>query len=630
MTRLARLSSTLLLASAAFAGCNDAPTYQGNAKLAPVVVRDSSNSVVSGDLGKAAVKFVRGAGELTGYADDWNIRATYSSSASKHVRLNQVHDGLPVWGADVVLHTQGDKIDFVAGNRVPNLGGFDVVPDVEADLALATAKADYNSQVKVPRSNLEYKRESSELVIYPQRGGETRLAWRVVFFTERQGGVDPGLWNYFVDAKTGAILDKFNAVHHAIAQASGAGGNAKVAREWRNELDVTRSSGEYSMETARLQTIDMKQQTSGGTVVTGPLDNIGDAAINDAHGFAEVTLNMLSEWQGFNSIDNNGFVIKSRVHYDVQYENAFWDGEQMTYGDGASTFFPLSGDVDVVAHEINHGFTSFHSDLIYQSESGGLNESFSDIAGTVAEFFAEGDHADFDLGRDIFKGDAALRFMCDPTADGASVDNYASYNEGLDVHYSSGISNKAFCLAARRLASGSPTGTATQASVRRASQAWYRANAAFWTQSTTFQQGCQGTLDAARDVGFSAEEQDALRRSWVDVGVFCDGEVEPLICDETFTTSHGSVTSPNFPNNYPENVSRTYCIIPSDATPATLTFTNFDTEAGFDFVTLKDEMGRVLSSTSGTTRPADVTGSTIVIKFTSDFIINRPGWRATW
>ncbi|HWU85640.1 MAG TPA: M4 family metallopeptidase [Kofleriaceae bacterium] len=630
MIRLARLSATLLVASAAFAGCTDVPTYQGNAKLAPVVVRDTSGSVMSGDLGKAAIKYARGVDELTGYADDWQVRATHTGSASKHIRMNQVHDGLPVWGADVVLHTRGDQIDFVAGNRVPNLGGFDVEPEVKGDVALATAKADYNSKIQVPRASLAYQRESSDLVIYPQRGAETRLAWHVVFFTERQGGMDPGLWNYFVDAKTGVILDKFNAVHHALAQASGPGGNAKVARQWRNELDVSRSGSQYIMETSRLVTIDMKQQTTGGTVVTGSLDNIGDAAINDAHGFAEVTLNMLSEWQGFNSIDNKGLVIKSRVHYDVQYENAFWDGEQMTYGDGASTFYPLSGDVDVVAHEINHGFTSFHSNLIYQTQSGGLNESFSDIAGTVAEFFAEGDHADFDIGRDIFKGDEALRFMCDPTADGISIDNFASYNDGLDVHFSSGISNKAFCLTARRLASGSPTGAATQASVRRASQAWYRANAAFWTQSTTFPQGCQGTLDAARDVGFSAEEQNALRTSWVDVGVYCDGEVEPLHCDETLTTSHGEVTSPSFPSNYPDNFSRTYCIIPADGAQATLHFTNFDTETGYDFVTLKDDRGRELSKTSGTTAPADVTGSTIVLKFTSDFIINRPGWRATW
>jgi pseudolysin/vibriolysin len=132
---------------------------------------------------------------------------------------------------------------------------------------------------------------------------------------------------------------------------------------------------------------------------------------------------MLQEWYGHNSINDAGFLIRSRVHYSNNYENAFWDGAQMTYGDGATTFYPLSGDPDVPGHEINHGFTTFHSNLTYSGQSGGNNESFSDIAGTIAEHFIEGDGADFDIGRDIFKGNDALRFMCNPPQDGNSIDD---------------------------------------------------------------------------------------------------------------------------------------------------------------------------------------------------------------
>jgi Zn-dependent metalloprotease len=520
MTRLARLSSSLLLGTAAIAGCAEAPVYQGNAALEPVAFYPETSASLSGDLPKAALKYVRNTDQLTGYDDDWQVRSTFNGSATSHVRLDQIHDGVPVWGADLVVHAQDTKVDFIAGNLVSNLGGFDVHPEIDASLATATAKADYSAKLAASIVAPSYDRESSEIVIFPQQDAETRLAYHVVFFTEAQGGADPGLWSYFVDAKTGDILQKYNSIHTLVPQASGPGGNAKVARQWMNELDVRRDGAVYLMDTTRLQTLDMAQQTSGGTIASAAsLDGFGDPAINDAHGFAESTLNMLSEWQGFNSIDNNGFLIKSRVHYAVQYENAFWDGTQMTYGDGRTIFYPLSGDVDVVAHEINHGFTSFHSNLIYSRQSGGLNESFSDIAGTVTEFFVEGDHADFDLGRDIFKGDRALRFMCDPKADGVSIDHFSKYNDGLDVHYTSGISNKAFCLSAQRL---SPTGTANQASVKRASLAWYRANAAFWTASTTFQQGCQGVLDASRDLGFSDAERQALRQSWADVGVSCN------------------------------------------------------------------------------------------------------------
>src|SRR5215208_3013376 len=98
MTRLAHLSSSLLLGSAALVGCAEAPVYQGNAALEPVVFYPESNAALSGDLPKAAAKYVRSADELTGYDDDWQVRATYNSSASSHVRLDQVHDGIPVWG----------------------------------------------------------------------------------------------------------------------------------------------------------------------------------------------------------------------------------------------------------------------------------------------------------------------------------------------------------------------------------------------------------------------------------------------------------------------------------------------------------------------------------------------------
>src|SRR5262249_22680741 len=154
-----------------------------------------------------ATRYVKDSDELTGYDDDWKVRATYNGSGSGHVRLSQVHDGVKVWGGDVVVHTQLGKFHFVSGNRMANLAGFDISPSVGNDSALATAKADYNSQVKVPRTQLNYSREQTELVIYPQQG-EARLAWHVVFFTERQGGVDPGLWNYFVDAKTGEQIGK--------------------------------------------------------------------------------------------------------------------------------------------------------------------------------------------------------------------------------------------------------------------------------------------------------------------------------------------------------------------------------------------------------------------------------------
>src|SRR5262249_19576162 len=154
-----------------------------------------------------------------------------------------------------------------------------------------------------------------------------------IFFTEQQRASTPGLWNYMIDAQTGDVLHRWNAIH-TVSEASGPGGNAKYSHPWTSNLDVELQSGStYKMDTTRLKTVDMRHRTTGnGTTATGTLTSFPDAVINDAHGYAEKTLNMLRDWQNHDSIDDHGFKILSRVHYDNNYENAFWDGTQMTYG----------------------------------------------------------------------------------------------------------------------------------------------------------------------------------------------------------------------------------------------------------------------------------------------------------
>jgi Zn-dependent metalloprotease/subtilisin-like proprotein convertase family protein len=599
---------------------------------------EKQSTKLAGDVAQAAVSYMKRTNALTESGGDWIVRAVRrGAGGDQHVRLAQVHEGVRVWGGDVVVHATDTEFKSVKGNRVKNLVGFDVSPVLSAETALRLAKGAYQTKVKssMAAEPLEFQREATELVIFPQFGRDARLAWHAVFSTELQAGVSPGRWNYFIDAKTGDIVEHFNGIH-TLSQASGPGGNLKVPRTWNMELDVEpvpNSTTQYKMDTAKLQTFNMNNSTSGtGTIVTGPLSPIGDAPINDAHGFAEKTLGMLLDWNNANSIDDNGFIIKSRVHYGTNYENAFWDGTQMTYGDGASTFYPLSGDVDVVGHEIAHGYTSFHSDLVYSGESGGMNEAFSDIAGAMTEFYTEGDTADFLVGADIFKAaNQALRYMCNPPQDGISIGHYADYTPGMDVHFSSGIANKAFCLAARRFASGSPTGNANTASVRKVGRAFFEANRNHWTASSTFPQSCQGVMDAATALGFTTQEKDYLRTSWTDVGVYCDGAVEPIVCDETLTAAQGVLTSPNYPNAYPNNYRRTWCIQPTGGASATLTFTNFATELNYDFVSIKNGVtGAVLSTTSGSVAPPPATSSWLVVKFTTDSLVTASGWRAEW
>src|SRR5690606_24866193 len=138
-----------------------------------------------------------------------------------------------------------------------------------------------------------------------------------------------------------------------------------------------------------------------------------------------------------------------KVHFGSNYENAFWYNNAMYFGDGGTYFYPLVS-LDVTAHEVSHGYTEQNSDLDYENMPGGINEAFSDIAGEAVEFYSRGSN-DFLIGADIAKHPGlggALRFMEDPTLDGASIADALEYYDGLDVHFSSGVYNRAFFLLA--------------------------------------------------------------------------------------------------------------------------------------------------------------------------------------
>src|SRR5262249_47564900 len=150
-----------------------------------------------------------------------------------------------------------------------------------------------------------------------------------------------------------------------------------------------------------------------------------------------------------------GAKLISSVHYSTNYVNAYWNGTQMVYGDGNGVDASnLANSMDVTAHELTHAVTEKTSKLVYSGESGGLNESWSDSLGNVCQWYRDGQPAtpsanNFLVGEDVWtpatSGDA-LRYMCNPSLDGGSADIWTSTVGNLDVHYSSGVSNLAFCL----------------------------------------------------------------------------------------------------------------------------------------------------------------------------------------
>jgi len=522
---------TLALAALA-AACGGGGDDSGKIVTEAINHQETKNALAGPDLQVAAGDYVRTFNDELDLGlsanDEYNVFNVSESNGLRHARMQQTYAGVPIFGADMVVHADDSTFLGFNGYVTKNLDGFDITTTVADSAAVNAAKDDLSGGV-----TLTYSDEESALVILPGDKEGATLAWYVKFHNDRSGDIDAGIWNYFIDAKTGAVLKKFNSFV-TVEQGSGPGGNAKKSRAWAAELDVETMGAEFVMDTTKLITLD--RNMADMVIKSMDLAMFMDKEGNDAHGYAEITLNMMRDWMGRDSLDDAGFKIKSRVH-DTDYcpgapQNACWDGTQMTYGDGGGPFYPLSGDIDVVAHELNHGFTTFHSNLTYSGQSGGLNESFSDIAGACAEHYDEGAGANLTVGEDIMTGDDPLRWMCDPGMDGSSIGDAGDFYDGIDPHYSSGVPNRAFCLSVGRFKT-IWDGTDTVGAVSEVGEIWYTANGAYWTAGTTYEQACRGTIDAARALGWDGEAVQALADSWADTGVECDSGV--YVCNSNGT-----------------------------------------------------------------------------------------------
>jgi Zn-dependent metalloprotease len=257
-------------------------------------------------------------------------------------------------------------------------------------------------------------------------------------------------------------------------------------------------------------------------------DNSREDAAVDAHYGMEMTWDMYKNVLGRESIDGKGEALNSYVHLGRNYDNAYWDGEKMQYGDGdGSEFSPLVA-IDVAGHEISHGLTERTAGLQYQGESGGLNESMSDVMGIGVKWYASQKNPavkfNWIIGDTITTpgtpGDG-LRYMNDPTADGYSVDNYKDYPSQTEVHGSSGIANNAFYLTVEG-GKNKTSGMSVDKGIgmEDALKVWYRAETYYMTPSTTFSQARAACIKAATDLyGAGSAQVTAVTQAWSAVGV---------------------------------------------------------------------------------------------------------------
>jgi vibriolysin len=451
-----------------------------------------------------------------------------------HYRYQQTYKGIQVWGMQTIVSKgNGNQVKTLHGSFIQgspgDLGGIPASLDPRG----ALKKMQDEHKKKDLGAKWNFSNEQADTYVYfHKKSQKARLCYVVSFFADTDCG-NPSRPIFFIDVKNGKIIDSFDSLAYGY-DGTGPGGNQKIGYYYYGtdypKFGVAVAGSTCTMNWDDCKSVNLNHGTSGTTPFSytcyeNLFQEINGAysPINDAQFFGQTVFNMYMDWYGVPVLP---FQLMMRVHYSTNYENAFWDGSSMTFGDGYTTFYPLVC-LDVSAHEVSHGFTENNSGLIYSSQSGGINEAFSDIAGESAEYYMRGTN-DFMCGYDIFKAAGqALRYLYDPPLDGISIDNVADYYEGLDVHYSSGIFNKAFYLIA--VSPGWNTHMAFDVFVK--------ANMDYWIPSSTFVQGAEGVMNAAVDYGYSCQ---AVVNAFAQVGInlVCPG---PPIADFTAYPLSGGV-----------------------------------------------------------------------------------------
>ncbi|GLW54406.1 M4 family metallopeptidase [Kitasatospora phosalacinea] len=461
------------------------------------------------------------------------------TDGARHVRYDRTYRGLPVIGGDLVVHYGKDG--RATGSDQAHRGALRVAgttPKLSAADA-STAAVKHAKHVKHAKADTA---DSSTLVVYAV-GKVPVLAYRSTVTGEGEAGA-ASREAVIVDATSGAPLDQYE-LHPGV---TGTGNGTTVGQV---SIETTQSGSSYTLTDA----------AHGGTVVydaynspqsnpkqnartfskttnswgTGTTSSRESAAVDASYGLAK-TWDYYKDSFNRSGIRNDGRGAPAYVHVDTGLLNAFYDDDCfcMFFGDGSSqnSNTPVTA-LDVAGHEMSHGVTAATANLNYSGESGGLNEATSDIFGTMVEFYANnaGDPGDYYIGEKLNMSGGYMRRMDNPASDGSSLGCWTSSAGSVDVHYSSGIGNHFFYLAAEgtgaktiggRSHNGTTCNSDTFTGIGRdkAAAVWYRALSTYMTSTTTYSGARTATLQAAADLyGTNSQERYLVSKAWAAVSV---------------------------------------------------------------------------------------------------------------
>jgi len=469
------------------------------------------------------------------YRNDLKAKRVIADEQQKtHSRFQQTHKGVPVFGGEAIVHLNPDDSVFAVTDELVDSVQVETEPYRTPDEAVRTAISSLGCEdclTAPPAADLQILRHE----------GNDYLTYRVELRRE-DGSAQTSLPVYFVDAHTGNVVWSYDNLQTASGTSLYSG---------TVTINTYFKSPSYYLEdiSRKIGTFDNRNTTTSTYRFTDA-DNVWNSTSQkagvDAHYGAAKVYDYFLNTHGRRGIDGAGGpgyytsadgvtrLISSKVHYGVNYNNAFWNGSYMTYGDGNGSSFSALVTLDICGHEMQHGITERTANLTYANESGALNESWSDVFGAMVERYAKGQTSNtWKIGEQCYTpsvaGDA-LRYMDNPHAASNSgytadddPDHYSERYTGTadsgGVHVNSGIANKAFYLLAvggTHHRGGSMTGIGADA----AAKIWYKALTTYMTSSTNFKGARTATLNAAASLyGSGSANYNATAQAWTLCGV---------------------------------------------------------------------------------------------------------------
>ena len=498
-----------------------------------------------------------------------------------HDKYQLAYNGIKVEFTTYTMHSKNGKLISMNGESY-KMDNVVAVPSLSNQIAFTKALAQvgatqYLWENPAEAAIMNYQQPQGELVFLPsmneinteRTSDKVRLAYKFDIYASKP--VSRG--DVYIDAITGEVLYYNATIKHLGEYAHGTShncdnhnSNTTSTMAFTNMVSAnaaTRYSGTQTIETSLngasyilsdtsrgygIETLNLNKGTNYSTATNftdtdnnwtaAEFNNTNkDNAALDAHWGAEKTYDYFFSTHGRNSYNNLGATISSYVHYSTAYNNAFWNGSVMTYGDGSGTVFDALSSLDVAGHEIGHAVCTSTADLAYQRESGAMNEGFSDIWGACVEYFAAPTKSTWLIGEDIERraGRAALRSMSDPNSL-SQPDTYggtfwispnctspAQANDYCGVHTNSGVLNHWFYILSEGKSGTNDIGSVynvTGITIDKAAKIAYRLESVYLSSNSTYANARTFGIQSAIDIyGANTPEVIATTNAFYAVGI---------------------------------------------------------------------------------------------------------------